>query len=215
MTKKGLFITFEGGEGTGKTTQIRYLQENLSRRGVNSMVTREPGGTRFGDQVRTLLFSHLSPSLSLEEEILLLTAARHYHLRTIIEPALSQGQWVLCDRFIDSTFVYQGFVYGKEISWIENIHQSVKIMIYPDVTFLCQQPLEKALSRRYSHKASCNRFDYKNRDFHEKVALGYRCLAEKFSDRYITLLAGQSIEETAREAITLLEEKFPFSVRDS
>jgi len=179
--KRGLFITLEGGEGTGKTTQTRALVQALSDQGIPALATREPGGTLFGEKIRSLIFE--SP-LDEKEELFLLLALRCHHIRKVIAPALAQGTWVICDRFIDSTLVYQGLAKGKNTQWIEQWHTLAGIDLTPDITFLCQHPVEQALSRRRT-EGDTNKFDEAPLSFHHNVEQAYQDLAKRNQQRYV------------------------------
>ncbi len=180
-TKIGRFITLEGGEGTGKSTQTRALVQALSEKGISALATREPGGTPFGEKVRSLIFE--SP-LDEKEELFLLLALRCHHIRQVILPALSQGIWVICDRFIDSTLVYQGLAKEKNTQWIEQWHTLAGIDLTPDITFLCQHPVEQALARR-KMEGNTNKFEEAPLSFHHRVARAYQDLAKRDQKRYI------------------------------
>lgn len=182
-TKIGRFITLEGGEGTGKSTQTRALVQALLDRGIPALATREPGGTPFGEKVRSLIFEC---PLDEKEELLLLLALRCHHIRQVIAPALAQGTWVVCDRFIDSTLVYQGLAKDKSIQWIKQWHTLAGIDLTPDTTFLCQYPVEQALSRR-KMGGDTNRFDDAPLAFHHKVDRAYRDLAKIHQERYVCI----------------------------
>lgn len=180
-TKMGRFITLEGGEGTGKSTQTRALVQALLDRGIPALATREPGGTPFGEKIRSLIFEfHLDE----KEELFLLLALRCHHIRQVIAPALAQGVWVICDRFIDSTLVYQGLAKDKNTQWIEQYHTLAGIDLVPDTTFLCQHPVEQALSRRKG-EGDTNRFDEASLAFHYKVEQAYQVLATIHKERYV------------------------------
>ena len=204
-TMRGRFITLEGGEGVGKSTQIHRLAQALQGRGISCCTTREPGGTAFGEQVRSLMMNH---GLGALEELLLLLAARSVHVRTVIEPALAQGQWVLCDRFTDSSLVYQGFAVSGNWEWVQQWHERAGIVLVPDLTFLLQVPVEEALCRRRSHKESCNKFDEAPYSFHQKVAVAYETLASFFSDRYICLSFRGPIEALTEVMVGHLMERW-------
>jgi dTMP kinase len=192
---KGVFITFEGGEGVGKSTQIHLLHEYCVQKGYACIVTQEPGGTSFGSAVRDLFLNHAS--LSAEEELLILLAARKHHIRQLIEPALAKGQIVLCDRYIDSSAVYQGSQLtcgnsGSEkviSSAIYNWHQMAGIHLWPDLTFvLLQNP---ATSRARKTLDEVNRFDQESLIFYAHIQKRYEKLASEEKNRCIRIETDQ------------------------
>ena len=142
MTARGLFITVEGGEGVGKSTNMAYLEEHLKAQGIELLVTREPGGTALGEGIRGLLLQPREEGVAPAAELLLIFAARAQHISEVIEPALAAGKWVLCDRFTDATYAYQGG--GRDMGWdlVAKLEAVVQGALRPDATFLLDAPVE-------------------------------------------------------------------------
>jgi dTMP kinase len=186
---RGHFITFEGGEGSGKSTHARRLAERLRQLGLEVVLTREPGGSPGAEVIRHILLSGAGKPLGPETEAILFAAARDDHVRTVIRPALVAGKWVVCDRFIDSTRVYQGAlgkVDGKLIRSLERVTVGAAM---PDLTFVIDVPpnigLARAKHRRGESKP--DRFEAEAADFHEALRVAYRALVEEEPDRMIVV----------------------------
>ena len=176
---RGRFISFEGGEGSGKSTQIKLLAERLAAAKLRAIVTREPGGSIGAEIIRHLVLSGMGKLLGADAETLLFAAARDDHVRTIIEPALKQGLWVLCDRFSDSTRVYQGTL-GKVAPGVLNAMQRVTIGdLKPDLTVILDVPVEIGLQRAASRRgtAAADRFEAEDVKFHQQLRDAYRRIA--------------------------------------
>ena len=184
----GFFITFEGPEGSGKTTQIHLLEKSLRRRGYEVVVTREPGGTELGDAVRTLLLQRQDLAIGLRTEALLFNAARAQLVDQIIRPALDAGQIVLCDRYIDSTLAYQG--YGRQVD-IEALRQVIDFAtgsLLPDLTlFLDLDPHQGLLRKQADAHGEWNRLDQETLDFHLAVRIGYQQLIQSDPQRWVVV----------------------------
>ncbi len=165
----GLFVTFEGPEGGGKSTQIRRLAAHLIERSYEVVVTREPGGTPLGESVRQLLLGSRHSAMLPETEALLNSAARAQHVAEVIRPALALGKIVLCDRFLDSTLAYQGAGRGLDIDDLLPLQTFATRGLWPDLTFLLDVPVDVGLSRRVASGEPLNRFDADSRVFHERV----------------------------------------------
>lgn len=180
-----LFVTFEGPEGSGKTTQIGLLAQALRGSGRSVVTTREPGGTELGEALRRILLDSLTP-IGPEAEAYLMTGARAEHVRTVIRPALERGDIVLCDRFADSTFAYQGG--GRRLPVHElQLMQTLAIGdTYPDLTFLIDVPAEVGLERRARSQEN-NRIDRESLEFHARVAFWYRQEARANPDRWVVI----------------------------
>lgn len=180
----GRFITFEGGEGVGKSTNIQFVAEWLQQRGVETLITREPGGTEIAEKIRNeLLKAHHGEPMSDLAELLLVFAARAQHLEKTICPALAQGVWVLCDRFTDSTIAYQGFGRGLSHDVINNLKQLVQQGLEPDCTFLLEAPLELGMARARGRADAAgeqvDRFETEKLEFFQRVQSGFAALAEQ------------------------------------
>ncbi len=176
---RGRFITFEGGEGAGKSTQIKMLAERLNARGLRTLVTREPGGSPGAEIIRHLVLSGMGKLLGPEAETLLFAAARDDHVRSVILPALSQGTWVLCDRFSDSTRVYQGSV-GNVAPEVLNAMERVTIGdLKPDLTIILDVPVEIGMQRAAARrgKDAPDRFEAEDIQFHQRLREAYRQIA--------------------------------------
>jgi dTMP kinase len=201
--KRGLFITFEGGEGTGKSTQMKEVAHALSQRGIAIDTTREPGGSPLAESLRSLF---LQDDLHTTEEMLLVLASRHHHIRTRIQPALDKGQWVLCDRFMDSSIVYQGLALGQDtvMQW----HNMACIDCMPDMTFLLQDPKRTLLEKRTHQSHTNSRFDKKSPAFHERIHQDYVAMAEKNAHRFIVVPPEKSIAETTHFIVEHIEKKW-------
>lgn len=167
---RGKFITFEGIDGAGKSSHVGWLAELLRQRGLAVHVTREPGGTELGEKLRELL---LHQSMHLETETLLMFAARREHLAELIEPALARGDWVICDRFSDATYAYQGGGRGLERHKLQQLEQWVHGHLQPDLTLLFDLPLDVARERIALASRVLDRFEQERADFHERVRQAY------------------------------------------
>jgi len=184
------FITFEGIEGCGKTTQIHLLTECLEKKGYTVVTTREPGGTRIGDTIRRILLDAKNVDIDTKTELLLYQAARAQHIKDLIRPSLAQGSIVLCDRFTDATLAYQGYAQDIHHDFIETLNQYATDNLIPDLTILIDCPVEIGLQRARDRMAAQHaavredRFEKKSLDFHHAVRLGYLQIAEKQSSRF-------------------------------
>ena len=167
---RGKFITFEGIDGAGKSSHVEWLAELLRQKGMAVHVTREPGGTELGEKLRELL---LHMSMDLETETLLMFAARREHLARLIEPALARGEWVICDRFSDATYAYQGGGRGLERHKLQQLEQWVHGQLQPDLTLLFDLPLDVARERIALASRVLDRFEQERADFHERVRQAY------------------------------------------
>lgn len=181
--KKSLFITFEGVEGAGKTTNIDYIAEKIKASGQEFILTREPGGTILGEKVRDLLISKELPEMHHDTELLLMFAARAEHVQRVILPALKKGLWVLCDRFTDASYAYQGAGRGISSNNIELLEKLVQGSLRPDVTFLFDLNAEVGLSRAQS-RGETDRFEQQHIDFFNRVRDEYLNIAQKDSSRF-------------------------------
>lgn len=184
---RGKFITIEGGEGVGKSTQIAALREYLSTYGVQVVVTREPGGTPRAERIRELLLERSTEPMPPTCELLLMFAARATHLANVIEPALARGEWVVCDRFTDATYAYQGAGRGMDVQQIATLERLVQGTLRPDLTLLLDTPLEVSAARAQQRNATSgvsDRFEREQRDFFERVRAGYLQRAQAEPERF-------------------------------
>ncbi len=194
---RGLFITFEGIDGCGKSTQARRLERRLEEEGIASLLLREPGGTPISEDIRKVLLNPDNSSMAPENEALLLAASRSQLLKEVIIPRLEKGTIVLCDRYIDSTLAYQGFGRDLPQKWLRQINRLAFELAIPDKTFLFDLPVDVALSRLGNRQR--DRIEATGVDFLEKVRNGFLTLAEQESDRYIILDGQNQIEELEKE----------------
>lgn len=205
----GCFITFEGIEGCGKTTQMKLLARHLEQRGLTVKVTREPGGCPIADQVRSILLDAANRSLVPMAELLLYAAARAQHVAETIRPALEGGAVVLCDRFTDATIAYQGYGRGLSHTVIDELNCMAANSVRPDMTLLLDCPVETGLGRAFSRINSTvgareERFELEAAEFHRRVRDGYLQLARQEPERFIIINAAGSvaeIEESVRTAV--------------
>ena len=188
----GRFITVEGTEGAGKTSNIAFLQAALEAAGKTVLLTREPGGTPLGEAVRDLLLSHRGDGMAVDTELLLMFAARAEHIAHRIRPALMQGHWVLCDRFTDATYAYQGGGRGVDIDRIAALEHWVQGNLRPDLTILLDLPVEVGLARAGGRSAP-DRFEREERAFHEAVHAAYRAIAAREPTRVRIVDAAQPL----------------------
>ena len=192
------FVTFEGIEGSGKTTQLRLLSEHLRRKGVPHRTTREPGGTPLADEIRRLLLSFREEGIFPEAELLLYEAARAQHVRAVILPALASGEAVLCDRFFDASSVYQGFSRGIGEGRIEDLNAFASAGLVPDLTFLLDVDPETGFARLRGRGTGPDRMESESIAFHRKVREGYLRLQEANPARITRIDARPSAEEVFR-----------------
>lgn len=195
MTKgRGLFITLEGGEGVGKTTNQAFIKDFLHSQQIPVVVTREPGGTQLAEKIRQLLLDIDSEPVANQSELLLMFAARAQHIGQLIEPALASGQWVVCDRFTDATYAYQGGGRNmdvKAIAWLENWVQG---SLRPDLTLLFDSPVETGMARA-GKRGTFDRFEVEKRHFFEQVRQAYLQRAQQNPDRIKLIQADRPLNE--------------------
>ncbi|SLM50260.1 thymidylate kinase [Nitrospira japonica] len=197
---RGLFITLEGPEGSGKTTQIRYLATALRKAGCRVVTTREPGGTPIAEAIRTvLLLSKRKEPISVQAEALLILAARSQHVTQVIKPALKRGAVVLCDRFSDSTMAYQGFGRGLDREWLAQANAVAADGLQPDLTILLDLPVAIGLARRRAARGQQNRLDRETTRFHRRVRRGFLALAEQARGRITVIHADRCVEDIRAE----------------
>ena len=190
---KGIFITLEGIEGVGKTTQVDYLGEALRQRGHTVTITREPGGTSVGESIRNILLNSLDLDISDETELLLIFAARAQHIARVIEPALARGEVVICDRFTDASFAYQGGGRGIEDEKIQLLKDWVQKSLSPDLTLLLDAPVEVGMERA-DKRGELDRFESEDLRFFESIRQKYLELAREETDRIVVIDASSDME---------------------
>ena len=198
MAERGLFITFEGIDGAGKSTQARRLAEALREAGFEVVLTREPGGSAGAEAIRTLLVEGAAARWSPETEILLFTAARRDHLEKTIAPALDAGKIVICDRFTDSTRVYQGVARGALRARVDELHAQF-IGIEPALTFVLDMAPEAALARGVTRGGGEDRFESMGAAFQARLRAGFRALAQAAPERFRLIDADRAPEAIAAE----------------
>lgn len=197
---RGKFITLEGGEGVGKTTNLQFIKDHLQQHRLSVVVTREPGGTYLAEKIRQLLLEADSETLANQAELLLMFAARAQHIKHVIEPALTRGHWVLCDRFTDATYAYQGggrCMKASAIEWLENFVQG---HLRPDLTLLLDAPVETGLER-IRQRGAPDRFESEKIAFFERVRRAYLLQMELHPERIKLIKANQPLADVQR-AIT-------------
>jgi dTMP kinase len=197
----GKFITVEGIEGVGKSSNIDYLAEILEGRGITVCRTREPGGTPLAERIRQMLLSHDEETLPDIAELLLFFAARSLHIDNLIRPALAAGQWVVCDRFTDASRAYQGYGRGLDLERINQMAEWVQRDLTPDLTLLLDAPAEVGLARA-EQRGAADRLDSEAVDFYRKARAGYLALAAAEPQRFAVIDATREIEQV-REAIRI------------
>ena len=199
-SKKGLFISFEGGEGVGKSTQIELLKTSLTKKNINVLSTREPGGTKEGELIRKFLVSGEINSWDSYSESLLFNALRREHINKIINPSLFKGDIVLCDRFIDSTIVYQGVGGGINQKLLLSLHKNFCYDLYPDITFFLSLDPKVGIDRTLSRNNKTeNRFENMGLSYHQKIQDGFKALSDKNNKRFFEINAELSIEKISNQ----------------
>ncbi|MYB76686.1 MAG: dTMP kinase [Chloroflexi bacterium] len=199
-TGYGYFITFEGVEGSGKTTQVELLADRLRQSGRAVVTTREPGGTPISDRIRAVVLDRQNVEIHPHTEALLMCAARAQLVHEVIWPALNAGHIVICDRYSDSTFAYQGYARGQDLATLRTLNAFATGGLVPDLTILLDLPVEDGLQRRFgagASAASTNRMDRLDLEFHRKVAAGYHALAQAEPDRWRLVDAQGSVDDVA------------------
>lgn len=202
-----MFITFEGPEGSGKTTQIRLLSDYLRQQGWSVLATREPGGTPIGDQIRTCLHDVNNTAMTAAAELLLYSASRAQLVGELIRPALAQGQIVLCDRYADSTLAYQGYGRGLDLAALQHITQFATDGLQPDLTLFLDVDVEAGLIRRQLGGDEMNRLDREAITFHQKVRAGYFHLIKADPQRWVIINADRPVPEIQAEIREIVRDR--------
>ena len=200
---RGKFITLEGGEGVGKTTNLSFIKDYLQQQAIPVTVTREPGGTALAEKIRQLVLDKDSESISDTTELLLMFAARAQHIQHVIEPALAQGHWVLCDRFTDATYAYQGGGRELSIATIALLEQLVQGELRPDLTLLLDAPIEIGMERAQKRSAF-DRFEVEKISFFTRVRNMYLSRAAQQPDRIKVIQANQLLVNVQNDIIGVL-----------
>jgi dTMP kinase len=199
---KGCFVTFEGTDGSGKTTQIRMLYEFLKERGYDVLLTREPGGTKISDSIRALLLDPKNSEMKQETEVLLYAASRAQHVREKIIPALKKGMIVLCDRFVDASIAYQGYGLELPLDQVIKINQFATGGLEPDITYfleLSPEISQERLKQRFATQEGPDRIESKPAAYHQKVREGFAAICCEHEKRIVKVDAAHSIEEVQEE----------------
>lgn len=205
----GRFITFEGGEGAGKSTQARRLKAALESRDLDVVLTREPGGSPGAEEIRKLLVEGEPDRWTPLTETLLFLAARSDHIARLIGPSLAKGDWVVCDRFADSTLVYQGIARGLGVETVTMLQNAVPGMIVPDLTFLIDVAPETGLERAGARKEDFeSRYEKFDADFHDTLRDAFRDLANAQVERYVMIDGNRSPDVVAAEIWQIVQDRF-------
>ena len=202
-----MFITFEGTEGSGKTTQIGRLVKELSEANYSVQSTREPGGTTVGDQIRSILLNPLNERLFPTSELLLYAASRAQHVREVIVPALKNGKIVISDRFADASVAYQSYGRNLNLTLITQLNRIATDGLVPDLTFLLDLPVEIGLQRASSSRGTLDRIEREKLEFHRRVQTGYLSIAEESPDRIKVVDATQSMDVIYQEIWFIIQKK--------
>ncbi len=207
MNNQG-FITFEGGEGSGKTTLIQAIACHYEQQGRQVVATREPGGIDIAEQIREIILNRSNTAMDGRTEALLYAAARRQHWIERIKPALIRGELVLCDRFIDSSLAYQGYARGLGVDEVYNINQFATEGVLPSLTIWLDLDPEIGLARiADNQQREVNRLDLENLEFHQRIRQGYQLLAERYPDRIYRIHADQPVEQLIQIAIARIDQK--------
>ncbi|WP_455234035.1 dTMP kinase [Thiogranum longum] len=202
---RGRFITLEGGEGAGKSTNLDYIRDRLENAGVPLLLTREPGGTPLGEKVRDMLLDPDNSHMSSDAELLLMFAARAQHLQQVILPAVEQGSWVLCDRFTDATYAYQGGGRGIEFQRIQVLEEWVQKDFQPDLTILFDLDVTIGLERA-GNRGALDRFEQEEKTFFEKVRHAYLERCREQPHRFRIIDAEQELDAVRRQLDHVIDE---------
>lgn len=206
---RSFFVTLEGPEGAGKSTQARLLASALERDGHRVVVTREPGGTAIGERVRAIVLEPGNCAMLAETEALLISAARSQHVAEVLRPALDVGCVVICDRYVDSTYAYQGGGRGLSIEALRSVQAFATGGLEPDLRVLLDLPAEVGLARRFGGADEVNRLDLADTAFHRRVRTAYYGLVAADPDGWVTIDASRSVDEVSRALIAAVRPRLP------
>lgn len=201
--KRGKFITIEGGEGAGKSTNIAFIKSFLEQHAIKVIETREPGGTVLSERIRGILLDNKVTNMCDDTELLLMFAARAQHIKEVIEPNLQQGNWILCDRFTDATYAYQGGGRGINMQRISDLEEWVQGTLRPDLTIIFDLPVEVGLERA-GKRSEPDRFEQENIDFFTRVRNTYLQRARQFPQRYAVIDASPNLEQVQQQISDVL-----------
>ena len=203
-----LFITLEGPEGSGKTSAIKIVKEQLEKEGYQIVMTREPGGTPISEQIRNVILDKNNTAMDYRTEALLYAASRRQHLVEKVWPNVKEGKLVICDRYLDSSLAYQGYARGLGVEDILNVNMYATEGTFPDITLLFDLEPEVGLARINANSSrEVNRLDLEKLDFHHRVRNGYLSLAKRFPDRFVIIDASKNLEEVAANALKAIKER--------
>ena len=203
-----IFITFEGGEGSGKSSALRLINERLIQSGAQTVLTREPGGTPISEEIRNIILDRKNTDMDPRTEALLYAASRRQHLAQKIWPALKEGKIVLCDRYLDSSLAYQGGARGIALNDVLDINMFATEGTFPDLTLLFDIEPEKGLARIAANQnREVNRLDLEKLDFHHRVRQAFLDLAKKYADRYVIIDASQPLNKVVDDAYAAIQER--------
>lgn len=211
---KGVFITFEGGEGAGKSTQLALLEKAFQKAGLDALVTREPGGTPEAEDIRNLLVTGDTDKWDAMTETLLHLAARRNHVKKKIAPALDAGKWVISDRFQDSTQAYQGFGHELGDVTISTMYRIVLEHFTPNLTFIFDIDVEQGIKRAAERRGNEDRYENMDINFHHRVREGFLAIARQDKDRCVVVRAAESIEHIHHKIINTINERFGTSLEE-
>jgi dTMP kinase len=200
-----LFITFEGTDLSGKSTQAKLLYNYLKKAGKRAILVREPGGTAISEKIRKILLDNKNSKMLSLTEFFLFSASRHQLTEEIIKPHLKKGYFVICDRYYDSSTAYQGYGGKVKLDIINSINETATNGLKPDISFLIDVSLEETIARRNRLGKSHDRMEAKTKIYHKKVISGFRTIARKNKDRYIIIKGNKSINEIHKEIISAIE----------
>jgi len=222
MSKKGIFITLEGGEGTGKSTQVKLLAEALVAAGIDAVTTREPGGTPEAERIRALIVQRDGGDYDPLTEALLISAARREHLVNKILPGIAKGQWIISDRFADSTRAMQGYGYGDKgvaLDALEDIYKIIAGEFQPALTFILDIDPELGLARaakRLTQQASTeDKFERMSLAFHQRLRQGFLDTAKKFPNRCVIIEAAQDVQSVHRQILKVIETRLGVACKEA
>ena len=199
------FITLEGSEGAGKSTNLKFIAQWLQKRQLSVVTTREPGGTEIGEAIREILLNPRFSEMTPETELLLMFAARSQHIQQKIQPTLAEGKWVISDRFTDASYAYQGAARGLAFERIAQIENWVQHGFFPDLVFVFDLPVEVGMQRVQSRGEASDRFEQEQKAFFEKVRQAYLQRAAQHPERYCILDASQPLAEVQQQIVQKLE----------
>lgn len=204
---KGLFISIEGCDGCGKTTALSLIVKKLNEKGIEPLVTREPGGSKIAEQIRNIILDKDNTEEDPRTEALLYAASRRQHLVEIVIPALNEGKLVISDRYLDSSLAYQGYARGIGIDEVMSINAFAIDKTYPDLTFFLDLSPEEGLERVKGRQRGADRLDQETLDFHKRVYEGYKIVNERFKDRIVTIDARPDSETISDQIVAIILER--------